>query len=269
MRRLKHTVLAGVLLCLFSGVVAPRPVKAQWLVYDAVNWVENATQVIQQVYEIYQRYQQLVNDYQRYATMVKNLDRFDEMSFRNLVGLAAAVNEVIQYGESLGHTLYDIDAQFAETFPGYEPILEDDWLEVFEHRNRRTLDTLRYSLDALKQISEDAIPSQDILAGLAADAQGADGNLKALQAANEFLHQQASQLGKISQQLSLQANVQAVYWAYQVDREAADRATASQWIANGVGDVPPYDGSRGARGVPADWPWACFGCARAAVRGSR
>ena len=265
MRRLKQTVVACLCLSLVSGLATPRPAKAQWLVYDAVNWIENATQVIQQVYEIYQKYMQLYNDYQRYATMVKNLGRFDEMSFRNLVGLAAEVNDILQYGESLGHTLYDIDSQFAETFPGYEPILEDDWLAIFEHRNRRTLDTLRYSLDALNRIAEDAIPSQDILAGLAADAKDADGNLKALQAANEFLHQQASQLGKISQQLSLQTNVQAVYWAYQVDREAADRATTSQWIANGVSEVPPYDGARGARGVPSDWPWACFGCTRSAT----
>ncbi len=177
--------------------------------------------------------------------MVKNLERFDELSFRNLVGLAAAVNDIIQYGESLGHTLYDIDAQFAETFPGYEPILEDDWLEIFEHRNRRTLDTLRYSLNALNRISWNSIPSQHILEGLAADAEAADGNVEALQAANEFLHHQAGQLAKISQQLSLQTNVQAVYWAYQVDREAADRATTSQWIANGVGEVPPYDSAGG------------------------
>ncbi len=115
MRRLKHIVVACLCLSLVSGLVTPRPAKAQWLVYDAVNWIENATQVIQQVYEIYQQYEQLINDYQRYATMVKNLERFDELSFRSLVGLAVAVNDIIQYGESLGHTLDDIDAQFAET----------------------------------------------------------------------------------------------------------------------------------------------------------
>jgi P-type conjugative transfer protein TrbJ len=125
MRRLKHIVVACLCLTWSTGLVTPRPAKAQWLVYDAVNWIENATQVIQQVYEIYQQYEQLINDYQRYATMVKNLERFDELSFRSLVGLAVAVNDIIQYGESLGHTLDDIDAQFAETFPGYEPILEE------------------------------------------------------------------------------------------------------------------------------------------------
>ena len=269
MRRLKRTVAAFVCLTVMTSVATPRRTEAQFAVYDAPNWIENALQVIQQAYEIYQKYMQLYNDYQRYATMVKNLGQFDEMSFRNLVGLAAEVNDILQYGESLGHTLYDIDSQFAETFPGYEPILEDDWLAIFEHRSRRTLDTLRYSLNALNRIAEDAIPSQHILAELAADAKDADGNLKALQATNEFLHQQASQLGKISQQLSLQANVQAVYWAYQVDREAADRATTSQWIANGVGEVPPYDSASAVRGVPSDWPWPCYGCTRSAARGSR
>ncbi|MDQ1349529.1 MAG: hypothetical protein QG573_2910, partial [Acidobacteriota bacterium] len=47
MRRLKHIVVACLCLSLVSGLVTPRPAKAQWLVYDAVNWIENATQVIQ------------------------------------------------------------------------------------------------------------------------------------------------------------------------------------------------------------------------------
>ncbi len=269
MRRLKRTVAACLCLALLAGLAAPRPARAQWLVYDAVNWIENATQVIQQAYEIYQRYMQRYNDYQRYATMMQNLERFDELSFQNLVGLAAAIDDILQYGESLGHTLADIDAQFADTFPGYEPILEDDWLRIFEHRNRRTLDTLRYSMDALNRISWNSVPSQHILEGLAVHAAAADGNVEALQAANEFLHHQAGQLAKISQQLSLQTNVQAVYWAYEVDREASDRATTSQWIANGVGEIPPYDSTGGARGVPADWPWSCYGCTRAVARGSR
>ena len=200
MRRMKQTLAAALCLTVLTSLASPRKAEAQFAVFDAVNWVENALQVIQQAYEIYQRYQQLYNDYQRYATMAKNLERFDELTFQNLVGLAAAVNDIIQYGESLGHTLNDIDAQFAETFPGYEPILGDDWLEIFEHRNRRTLDTLRYSLDALNRISWNSIPSQDILEGLAADAAAADGNVEALQAANELLHHQAGQLAKISQQ---------------------------------------------------------------------
>ena len=160
MRRLKRTVAAFVCLTVMTSVATPKRTEAQFAVYDALNWIENALQVIQQAYEIYQKYMQLYNDYQRYATMVKNLGQFDEMSFRNLVGLAADVNDILQYGESLGHTLYDIDSQFAETFPGYEPILEDDWLAIFEHRSRRTLDTLRYSLNALNRIAEDAIPSR-------------------------------------------------------------------------------------------------------------
>lgn len=262
MRRLNRTLAVGLCFALLSAGVAPRPARAQWLVYDAINWIENAAQVIQQVYEIYQRYQQLVNDYQRYVTMVKNLEHFDELTFQNLVGLAYAVNDILQYGESLGHTLYDLDEQFAETFPGYEPILQEDWLAVFEHRNRRTLDTLRYALGALHRIGENSIESQLILERLASDAHAADGNLEALQASNELLHHQGTQLAKISQQLAVQTNAQAVYWAYQVDREASDRATASQWIANGVGEVPPYESATASHGVPANWPWPCFGCSK-------
>jgi len=268
MRRLRH-VIACLCLLLLCQLAVPPKAHSQMLVEDLLNWVENALQVIQQAYEIYQKYQQLYNDYQRYATMVKNLEQFDELTFQNLIGLAYAVNDIIQYGYSLGHTLYDLDEQFAETFPGYEPILESDWLATFEYRNRRTLDTLRYSLGALKRFSDDSVEAHDILSRIASDADAADGNLEALQAANEFLNVQGSQLAKISQQLSVQTNAQAVFWAYQVDREAADRATTSQWIANGVGEVPPYESATAARGVPSDWPWPCYGCRTSAVGRSR
>jgi P-type conjugative transfer protein TrbJ len=201
--------------------------------------------------------------------MVKNLEHFDELTFQNLVALAYAVNDIIQYGYSLGHTLYDLDEQFAETFPGYEPILQSDWLATFEYRNRRTLDTLRYTLGALKRISDDSVEAHDILSRIAGDADAADGNLEALQAANEFLNVQGSQLAKISQQLSVQTNAQAVFWAYEVDREASDRATTSEWIANGVGEVPPYEGAAGARAVPAGWPWPCLNCGQRAAGDGR
>ena len=268
MRRMKHVIACFLLLLLCQVAVPPRA-QGQVLVEDFLNWVENALQVIQQAYEIYQKYMQLYNDYQRYATMVKNLEQFDELTFQNLVGLTYAVNDIIQYGESLGHTLYDFDAQFAETFPGYEPILEEDWLATFEYRNRRTLDTMRYSLGALHRIAENSVESQEILERLASDAASADGNLEALQSANELLHHQGSELAKISQQLSVQTNAQAIFWAYQVDREASDRATTSEWIANGVGEIPPYDSAGGSRGVPYDWPWACLGCTRRVAGGSR
>ena len=267
MRRLTSLVVAFALLLTFA--VPPKRAEAQFAVYDAINWIENALQVIQQLYEIYQRYEQIYNDYQRYATMVQNLDEFDELSFQSLLGLTAAINDIIQYGESLGHTLEDIDAQFAETFPGYESILDEEWLEIFQYRNRRTLDTLRYSMDALHRISWNTIPAQDILERIAQDAENADGNVKALSAANEFLHHQSGQLAKISQQLSLQTNVQAIYWAYKVDQEAADRATTSEWITNGALPVPPYEGAAGVRGVPEGWPWPCFGCGRSLRGGGR
>ena len=268
MRRLKQVIVCLCLL-LMCQVAVPPPAQGQMLVEDLLNWVENALQVIQQAYEIYQKYQQLYNDYQRYATMLKNLEQFDSLTFQNLVGLAYAVNDIMQYGYSLGHTLYDLDAQFAETFPGYEPVLQSDWLATFEYRNRRTLDTLRYTLGALNRIADDSVEAHGILSMLAGDARAADGNLEALQAANEFLHLQGSQLGKISQQLSVQTNAQAVYWAYQVDREASDRATTSEWITNGVAEVPPYDGAAGARGVPTEWPWPCLNCGQAAAGGGR
>lgn len=268
MRRLKHVIACFLLLLLCQVAVPPRA-QAQVLVEDILNWIENALQVIQQAYEIYQKYQQLYNDYQRYATMIKNLEQFDELTFRNLVGLAYAVNDIMQYGYSLGHTLYDLDAQFAETFPGYEPILQSDWLATFEYRNRRTLDTLRYTLGALNRIADESVDAQAVLERLASDAASADGNLEALQSANEFLHHQGSELAKISQQLSVQTNAQAVYWAYQVDREASDRATTSEWITNGVAEVPPYEGAAGARGVPAEWPWPCLNCGQAAAGGGR
>ena len=267
MRRLTSLVVAFALVLTFA--VPPKKAEAQFAVYDAINWIENALQVLQQVYEIYQRYQQLYNDYQRYATMVKNLEQFDELTFANLLGLTEAINEILQYGEALGHTLEDIDSQFAETFPGYESILNEEWLAIFEYRNRRALDTLHQSMNAIHLVSEEVVGAQDMLSRLAQDAEAADGNIEALTAANEFLHHQSGQLVTISQQLSVLANVQAVYWGYKVDQEAADRATASEWIENGAGEVPPYDGLTGVRGVPDDWPWPCFGCGRSLRRAGR
>lgn len=257
MRRLSALVIA---IALFFSLATPPPAKAQILVEDVVNWIENALQVIQQAYEIYQRYEQLVNDYKRYETMVKNLESFDELSFRSLVGLGYSVNEIIQYGESLGHTLEDLDQRFLEVYPGYYPALGGEWVEQYELRSERTRDTLRFALQALHRISWSSIPSQDQLDGLAEHVEQAEGNLEAQQAANELLHHQSVEVAKLNQQVSLQTNVQAVYWAYRLAKDSEELATSMEWIGNGVNRVPEYDEEGGLRGVPDAWPYFCALC---------
>lgn len=256
MRRLVTLVLCLVLLV---PLASPRPARAQISVQDYINWIENALQVIQQAYEIYQKYQQLANDYKRYETMVKNLEQFDELSFRNLVGLTVAVNDLIQEGESIGHTLDNVDEVFVDTFPGYQGILGEDWRETYQRRATRALDTMRYAMQALHRVSWSSVPSQDQLNDLAIDVRLADGALEAQQAGNELLHHQSVEIAKLNQQISVQTNVETIYWAYRINKDAEELATSRDWIANGVAPVPEYDGEGGVRGIPANWLY-CYGC---------
>ena len=268
MRRLKHVIACFLLLLLCQVAVPPRA-QAQVLVEDILNWIENALQVIQQAYEIYQKYQQLYNDYQRYATMIKNLEQFDELTFRNLVGLTYAVNDIMQYGYSLGHTLYDLDAQFAETFPGYEPILQSDWLEPSSTATgARSTPCDTPSVPSTGSPTRASRPKRFSSAWRATRPPPTATSRRSSRPTSSCTTRGASS-AKISQQLSVQTNAQAVYWAYQVDREASDRATTSEWITNGVAEVPPYDGAAGAHGVPAEWPWPCLNCGQAAAGGGR
>lgn len=242
----------GVLLAaLVLGLPAPS-VRAQWLVHDPLNWVENFAQVVQQAYEIEQRYEQIVRQYEQLRVELQNIESWGSAGpWGNIIGIEEGIKTTFEELDTLGYTVHDIDETFAKTFPGYASSL--DWPKDYQERVTRTLATLRKVASALNRINRNNIPAQLHLVEIQRKSRDAQGALKEAEAQTLLLSHIAEQVGKSLQAQLLDANTNTIAQADRINSEAAAAATRRDWLAARPAEPYPPDTPHG--GVPTTWPW--------------
>ncbi len=106
------------------------------------------------------------------------------------------------------------------------------------------------------------VVGQQIIDELRVIADSAGGNLEALNASNMLQGHIAQETAKLNQLLAAQMSAENVYYGMRLNFEANQEATARWLIDETRGDFHVYTGQEGFTGVPADWPFPCFGCGR-------
>ena len=251
--RLARTVTRVLIIALLVGVGSPPGVFGQIPVTDVGNLTQNILQAIRALEQIRQQIEQL-------ETMYQNLQRIDHPSWRDLRILVAHLNELARQGEALAYSLEDLFALYREKFPGAVPMVEPAFEEVFEDWTATTLDTLAATLDSISAQSRQYVSTQEQLLELQGLANGAEGNLEALNVSNMIQGHVAQEVAKLNQVLAAGVNAQNVYWGYQLALDANREATQRWVIDNAEQPFPTYTGGEGSTGVPRGWPYPCFGC---------
>ncbi len=235
------------------ALVAPSPLPAQWAVIDVANLSENILQAARALEQIQHQIEQL-------ETMYRNLERIADPSWRDLRDWLAYIDDLIRQGEALAYSLEELFSVYREVFAGAVPMEEPIYEEVFGEWTATTLDTLAATLDAVSAQAADYLSTQEQLAELQALADGAEGNLEALNVSNMLQAHVGQEVAKLNQVLAASVNAQNVYWGYRLNLDANREATQRWVLENGDQPFPPYTGENGSTGVPADWPFPCFGC---------
>ena len=248
MKRIATLTLAtGILILSF-------PAKSVTItVYDPANHVENILQAARALEQIQHQIEQL-------DTMHRNLVRIDNPSWRELREWLAYLGELVEQGEAFAYSLEGLFEAYRELFEGAVAMEEPIYEEAFIEWTETALDTLAATLDSVGAQSRDYLSTQEQLAELQALADGAEGNLEALNISNMLQAHLGQEVAKLNQLLAASVNAQNVYWGYLVTLDANREATERWVLENGQQPFPPYTGERGSRGVPDGWPYPCFGC---------
>ncbi len=253
MNRKRSPVLLLVSASLIGLVVASGPATSQIAVFDASNLSQNILQAVRALEQIQHQIEQL-------DTMYRNLEQIQNPSWRELQEWLAYLNEIVQQGEALAYSLEGLFAAYRELFVGAVAMEQPIYEEVFGKWTATALDTLAATLDSVSAQSRDYLSTQSQLAELQALADGAEGNLEALNVSNMLQAHVAQEVAKLNQLLAASVNAQNVYWGYLVTLNANREATERWVLENGEQPFPPYTGEGGSNGVPAGWPYPCFGC---------
>lgn len=223
-RRWSRWLRSGaVALLVWTG--APTPAPAQFslpglpqIVYDPSNLAKNAVTAAQTVLMVRRQLEQL-------QLQIQALRKLGNPSWREIDSYVRQMEYLLEQGEAIGYTMADLEEQFRGTFPGYRAAASNlDLPEAQRVQAQRTLGTMRAALNVLHAHAEQFRTGRvrlDQIKGQMAGIQGTQEALELQATLDAFL---AEEVGLLRQTVATQANLQAVYNAYQVSQQEEMRA---------------------------------------------
>jgi P-type conjugative transfer protein TrbJ len=142
---------------------------------------------------------------------------------REIRGLLAQLDLVMQQGQALAYGIRTIDAEFSKTFPGAQVF--QDFLVEEQAQAARTLATFRGVLNAASRAAEEVPNGLARLDEIKRQLAAVRGHEEALELNATIGVYGAEEMVLLRQAIAAQTNIQAVHFARQVNAVAQERAT--------------------------------------------
>ena len=234
--RLFTVTLLAVLAC----AALPHAARAQFglfgsgLVFDPSNFARN-------VLHYARRLEQMNLQRQQLGLELAAMRKLASPNWRQIGSTVGQVDALMAGGQSLAYSLGGIDREFARTFPGARVFR--DYPAEQASQATRTLATLRATLNALNRGARDVPASVAQLDRIKRQLASAQGHEAALELNGTIGMYTAEELTLLRQAVASLTNVQAVYYADQVNGAAQESATLRARLtalAAPGRDYPPF-----------------------------
>lgn len=235
-RRLRSLLGAAVVVAV--SVLHASPAQAQFgllgsgIVFDPSNFARN-------VLHYARRLEQLDLQRRQLQQQLTAMQKLRTPQWRRIDATLSATGSLLQQGQALGYTLNSIDAEFGRTFPGSQ-IFHDYPVEQ-RSQSTRTLATLRGALDAVNRAAQDNPTNVSRLQAMKQQFGSVQGHEAALELNGTIGMYSAEELTMLHQAISELTNVQAVYYAHQVNLDAQRQATVRAHLTAMSAPGPSYD----------------------------
>ncbi|MEY6968414.1 P-type conjugative transfer protein TrbJ [Escherichia coli] len=244
MKKLAKNVLAAkvaLVLALSAGTLAVTPAQAGIPVIDGTNLSQTTVTAIQQVAQVQKQIEQYRTQLQQYENMLQNTMApaayIWDQAQSTINGLMSAVDTLNYYKNQAG----SIDAYLGKfkdvSYYKSSPCFTlggctDAERSAMEENRRLASESQKKANDALfrgiDQQQDNLKSDARTLQQLQSKAQGAQGQMEAIQYANQFASQQANQLLQIRGLLVAQQNAIATQMQAQQDRQAQQDAASAK-----------------------------------------
>ena len=219
-----------------------KPARAQDLVLDPMNLIQNVLSALQNIAEVAQQVEQLTNEASQLAnqaTQIANqIQQLEDMANQASQGgsptwgqVQAWINrlsDAAQIGDSLVYSMPNIASQLQAQFPGY--VSPTNWNTQYQQWSTTTLDTLRGTLQSAGLNVSDVNTVEAALQALRSANNGATGRNELMQVANSLASFQVEEMAKLRQLLALEINAANVWKTSSTNASAASEAALQQFI---------------------------------------
>jgi P-type conjugative transfer protein TrbJ len=192
-----------------ASVATPTVLSAQWTVYDPVNYVENVLHYTHQLMQI--RYQ------------LQALAKLQLAPWRDVRNPLTEIGVIMGQPGALGYAAPAVGATFDGLFPVSRVVA--DWPREQLTRAQTAVNVLRAAVLSTARQQDPVAPGEDALERMKALNGSVQGHEQALELQNTAAVYSAEELMLLRQAAMAQTNIQAVYYANQLNAEAQRDAT--------------------------------------------
>jgi len=226
---MKKLTLSSILVAL---AVFTLPARAQFVVIDPANLLQNTFTAARTLTQIANQVSQLENEAQVLVNEARNLEHLDVNTLNRLLQIVATTQTLLNQAQGMTFQIAQAQANFLRLYPHEYPDgatsaqLSADSLERWSN-SRLALDT---AIQVQAQSSHNFDADQAVLSSLIGASQSADGALQAAQATNQLLALHARQSIQ-SQQIEIaQGRAAALELSRAVAAEARSRTLRTQFM---------------------------------------
>ncbi len=198
-----------------------------------LNQIQLVISVQKQVEMIYQQAQMIQNQ-------LKSLEKYSHGEWTDVMSVVRDLERVVRTGQSLSYTVQNIEAEFKRRFPGYQAPV--DYVQSYQDWSGTTLETIQNSLVAAGMQRNNFESESALLKKLNSLSDNAAGQTQAIQAGNQIANQSVVQMMLLRKLMMDNLQAQVSYMAYEVNKESADHAVASNMFKE-----IPYEKGKGRK----------------------
>ncbi|MET3996799.1 P-type conjugative transfer protein TrbJ [Bradyrhizobium sp. JR7.2] len=216
MRRLGLFAAVGTIALTLCATV---PARAQWIVFDPNNYVQNVLTAARELQQISNQITSLQNEAQMLINQARNLASLPYSSLQQLQSSIQRTQQLLAQAQRIAYDVQQIDRAFSTSYAPASgnqssQLLITNAQSRWQNSVAALQDALRVQAGVVGNLDTNRVQTS----ALVISSQGASGALQATQAGNQILALQAQQLADLTATVAAQGRAQSL--------EAAQRAAA-------------------------------------------
>lgn len=233
---MNHRRLGLAISIVAASLLATAPSRAQWIVFDPNNYVQNVLTAARELQQINNQITSLQNEAQMLINQAKNLASLPYSSLQQLQSSIQRTQQLLSQAQRIGYDVQQIDRAFATS---YGPATaRQSYSALIAGAQSRWQDSVAGFQDALR-VQAGVVGNLDTnriqTSALVSSSQGASGALQATQAGNQILALQAQQLADLTAAVAAQGRAQSLESARRAAAQDQGREQLRRFLTSGQG----------------------------------
>ncbi|MET4121151.1 P-type conjugative transfer protein TrbJ [Bradyrhizobium sp. JR1.5] len=237
MKRLRPLLAASIIA--ISLTQGPREGKAQWIVFDPNNYVQNVLTAARELQQINNQITSLQNEAQMLINQAKNLASLPYSSLQQLEQSIQRTHQLLSQAQRIAYDVQQIDRAFSTTYAPASASMSNGLLVAnAQTRWQNAVAGLQDAMRVQATVVGNLDTNRTQMSALVTASQGASGALQANQAGNQLLALQAQQLADLTATVTAQGRAQTLEAAQRASAQDQGREQLRRFLTQGQGYQP-------------------------------